>query len=248
MNKFNEIYLDLEADILNQRYKPGELLPSENKLAVNYNVSRETIRKALVLLLESGYIQKQQGKGSIVLDVKRFNFPVSGLTSYKELQQTQHIKGKTILTVNQRQLLPKHVTQQLNLPADTEAHYIERQRQVDGESVILDKDYLVTSIIPQIPDKEAENSLYHYIEEVLGLTIGYAQKEFTVEPITKEDKLLMDLHNDSHVVVVRSSVYLEDTRFFQYTESRHRLDKFRFVDFARRKTAESGEKRLDHRM
>lgn len=236
MNKFNEIYLDLEADILNQRYKPGELLPSENKLAVNYNVSRETIRKALVLLLESGYIQKQQGKGSIVLDVERFNFPVSGLTSYKELQETQHINSKTILVANQRQLLPNHVVEQLNLPADTEVHYIERQRQVDGEVVILDKDYLVTSIIPQMPDKDAENSLYHYIENVLGLTIGYAQKEFTVEPITKEDKILMDLHNDSHVVVVRSSVYLEDTRFFQYTESRHRLDKFRFVDFARRKT------------
>lgn len=236
MNKFNEIYLDLEADILNQRYKPGELLPSENKLAVNYNVSRETIRKALVLLLESGYIQKQQGKGSIVLDVKRFNFPVSGLTSYKELQETQHITGKTILTVNQRQLLPKHIIQQLNLPVDTEVHYIERQRQVDGEFVILDKDYLLTAIIPEMPDKEAENSLYRYIEDALGLTIGYAQKEFTVEPITKEDKLLMDLHNDSHVVVVRSTVYLEDTRFFQYTESRHRLDKFRFVDFARRKT------------
>ncbi|MFL2101236.1 trehalose operon repressor [Desemzia sp. FAM 23991] len=236
MNKFHEIYLDLEADILNQRYKPGELLPSENKLAVNYNVSRETIRKALVLLLESGYIQKQQGKGSIVLDVKRFNFPVSGLTSYKELQETQHITGKTILTANQRQLLPKHVIQQLGMPADTEVHYIERQRQVDGECVILDKDYLMTSIIPQIPDKEAENSLYRYIEDGLGLTIGYAQKEFTVEPITKDDKLLMDLHNDSHVVVVRSTVYLEDTRFFQYTESRHRLDKFRFVDFARRKT------------
>lgn len=236
MNKFNEIYLDLEAAILNQRYKPGDLLPSENTLATTYNVSRETIRKALVLLLESGYIQKQQGKGSIVLDVKRFNFPVSGLTSYKEIQDTQHIKGKTILTKNERQLMPQHIIQQFNLPADTQVHYIERQRQVNGESVILDKDYLLTSIIPEMPDKEAENSLYNYIEHTLGLVIGYAQKEFTVEPITKEDKRLMDLHNDSHVVVVRSSVYLEDTRFFQYTESRHRLDKFRFVDFARRRT------------
>lgn len=29
-------------------------------------------------------------------------------------------------------------------------------------------------------------------------------------------------------------VYLEDASLLQYTESRHRLDKFRFVDFARR--------------
>ena len=76
MNKFQEIYLDIESEILNQKYKPGDLLPSENKLAHMYNVSRETIRKALTLLLESGYIQKQQGKGSIVLDIKRFDFPI----------------------------------------------------------------------------------------------------------------------------------------------------------------------------
>ena len=37
-----------------------------------------------------------------------------------------------------------------------------------------------------------------------------------------------------HIVVVRNFVYLDDASLFQYTESRHRLDKFRFVDFARR--------------
>ncbi|MFR5172363.1 MAG: trehalose operon repressor, partial [Clostridium paraputrificum] len=36
--------------------------------------------------------------------------------------------------------------------------------------------------------------------------------------------------------VIRSEVYLEDTRLFQYHESRHRVDKFKFVDFARRKS------------
>ncbi|XLG13386.1 Trehalose operon transcriptional repressor [Bacillus velezensis] len=36
------------------------------------------------------------------------------------------------------------------------------------------------------------------------------------------------------MAVVKNRVFLEDTSLFQYTESRHRLDKFRFVDFARR--------------
>ena len=36
------------------------------------------------------------------------------------------------------------------------------------------------------------------------------------------------------VVVVKSYTYLEDRSLFQYTESRHRTDKFKFVDFARR--------------
>lgn len=235
MNKFNEISLEIQSAIINQLYLPGDLLPSENELAKKYQVSRETIRKALALLMDNGFIQKQQGKGSIVLDMKRFDFPISGLTSYKELQTAQHINSQTIVSSNIRTELPDYLVERLKLSKSTQVIYIERQRKVDGDVVILDKDYLLSSVISDIPDEAAEDSLYHYIENELGLVISYAQKEIIVESATAEDQRLMDLHGDNHVVVVRSDVYLEDTTLFQYTESRHRLDRFRFVDFARRK-------------
>lgn len=235
VNKFNEISLEIQGAIINQSYLPGDLLPSENELAKKYKVSRETIRKALSLLLENGYIQKQQGKGSIVLDMKRFDFPISGLTSYKELQTAQHINSQTVVSSNIKMTLPNSLAERLRISDSTQVIYIERQRKVDGEVVILDKDFLLTTVIPDIPNEAAEDSLYDYIENTLGLVISYAQKEIIVELATSEDHRLMDLHGDTHVVVVRSDVYLEDTTLFQYTESRHRLDRFRFVDFARRK-------------
>ncbi|WP_161878265.1 trehalose operon repressor [Alkalibacterium sp. MB6] len=235
MSRFQEIFLDIESDILNQHYKPGDLLPSENKLAQEYDVSRETIRKALTLLTESGYIHKKQGKGSIVLDVKRFDFPISGLTSYKELQEAQNIKSETILVENKVMTIPEYIAEFLKVSKETEVHCVIRARKVDGEIIILDKDYLFTSVIPDLPDEEAKHSLYHYIEKKLGIEIGFARKEFIVEPATKEDKEIMTLHGDTHVVVTRSEVHLEDTTLFQFTESRHRLDKFKFVDFARRR-------------
>ncbi|WP_027108118.1 trehalose operon repressor [Lacticigenium naphthae] len=235
MSKFNEIFYDIESAILNQEYLPGDLLPSENALAKYYNVSRETIRKALTLLLENGFIQKKQGKGSIVLDTKRYNFPIAGLTSYKELQQSQHMSSETEVLTNERCTIPEKIASILTIPPDTPVHYIMRLRKVDGEGVILDKDYLLTSVIPEMPTAEAENSLYDYIENTMKLKIGYARKEFTVESATKEDREFLALHGDTHVVVTRSDVHLEDTTLFQYTESRHRLDKFKFVDFARRR-------------
>lgn len=235
MSRFQDIFFDIETKIINQEYKSGELLPSEHTLANTYDVSRETIRKALSLLLESGYIQKKQGKGSIVLDVKRFDFPVSGLTSYKELQHAQNISSQTLLIKNEKRTIPHRIADFLDISADTEVHEIIRARKVDGETIILDKDYLLTSVISEVPNEAAKESLYHYIEHTLNLTIGFARKEFTVEPITEEDRKLMTLHGDNHIVVARSDVHLEDTTLFQYTESRHRLDKFRFVDFARRR-------------
>ncbi|MGP6140340.1 MULTISPECIES: trehalose operon repressor [unclassified Jeotgalibaca] len=235
MNKFYDIYLDLRCKIEKFEYATGSLLPSETALSEIYGVSRETTRKALALLLENGYIQKKQGKGSIVLDIQRFNFPVSGLTSFKEIQEAQNMESETIVIKNKREKISEFLSETLNLPANQEVISLLRLRKISGEVIILDKDYLLAEIVEAVPSEAAENSLYDYLEGELGLNIAYAKKVFVVEPATLEDRKLMKLDNDTHVVAVKSEVYLEDTRLFQYTESRHRLDRFKFVEFARRK-------------
>lgn len=236
MNKFREIFLDLEQKIVNQEYPPQSLLPSENQLIQIYGVSRETIRKALNLLKNSGYIQKKQGKGSIVLDMNRFDFPISGLTSFKELQNAQHIPNETNVAELRKIAVSPKIHEITDWPVASEAWKLIRQRKIDNEVVILDRDYVNAQIIPEIPINKAQDSLFQYFENDLGLEVSYAQKEITVEPVNKEIRDLMDLTTeDQHVVIVRSLVYLEDTRCFQYSESIHRLDKFRFVDFARRR-------------
>ena len=235
MNKFKEIFLDLEQKILSNEYPPHSLLPSENQLIKMYSVSRETVRKALNLLKMLATFKKQ-GKGSIVLDLNRFDFPISGLTSFKELQDTQRIPSETkVVEIRKIAVSPKlhGIT---DWPVASEAWKLVRQRKIDGEVVILDKDYLDASIIEELPERRAQDSIYDYFENDLGLEIAYAQKEITVDPVNKELRDLMDLHpDDQHVVTVRSLVYLEDTRCFEYTESIHRLDKFRFVDFCAQK-------------
>ncbi|MBO0476578.1 trehalose operon repressor [Vagococcus sp. DIV0080] len=236
MNKFHEIFLDLEKKILTNDYPPQSLLPSENQLMKIYGVSRETIRKALNLLTNAGYIQKKQGKGSFVLDVKRFDFPLSGLTSFKELQANQHISNQTIVTTLEKEFVTPQLSQVSDWQVGEEVWHLIRQRRIDGEVVILDKDYLLADVIPELPLEKAEDSIYAYFEDELGLEIAYAKKEIEVKLITNEIQELMDLRpEDTHVIVVTSLVFLEDTTCFEYTESYHRLDKFRFVEFARRR-------------
>ncbi|EUJ39990.1 trehalose operon repressor [Brochothrix campestris] len=233
-NKFMKIYEELAQAIDEKKYRVGEPLRSENDLAEQYNVSRETVRKALRRLRETGYIQKQQGKGSIVLDQTRFDFPVSGLTSFKELMTVKAKATTTKVIRNEEQVLPLEISKRLGMRSDTPVIHLTRVRFIDDEAVIIDDDYLAKEFVAEMPTKRAEDSIYDYMEKDLGLTIDFAHKQYTVEPVTLEDQQLLDLHGDTHVVVVRSDVHLENTAFIQYTISRHRLDKFRFVDFARR--------------
>lgn len=66
-------------------------------------------------------------------------------------------------------------------------------------------------------------------------TLQPNKKEILISPIDNRDKILLDLGKDQHVVTVRSQVHLEDGRQFQFTESRRKLDKFHFVDYAERR-------------
>ncbi|GGP11943.1 MULTISPECIES: trehalose operon repressor [Oceanobacillus] len=233
-NKYLIIYQEMAQKIEKETFKANEFLPSENELAEQYQTSRETIRKALNLLAQNGYIQKIRGKGSTVIERNKFDFPVSGLVSFKEL--ADKMGEKPITTVHQCAKISANdfIQKQLKLAEDQEVWEIIRTRSFSGQRIILDKDYLITKTVQHISMDIAEASIYDYLENKLGLIISFAKKEIIVEEPTAEDHELLDLEGFYNVVVIKNYVYLDDATLFQYTESRHRPDKFRFVDFARR--------------
>lgn len=233
-NKYISIYQKIVESIKSGVHPVDSILPSENELADTFNTSRETIRKALNLLSQNGYIQKIRGKGSVVLDFKKFDFPVSGLVSFKELAEKMGEKPST--TVHELSLV--HPEDEIKTPMKLTdkclVWQVVRTRAFGDEKVILDKDYLDYEYVPSLTKEICEDSIYAYVEGELGLKISFAKKEITVEEPTEEDRELLDLEGFSNVVVIKNFVYLDDASLFQYTESRHRPDKFRFVDFARR--------------
>lgn len=225
---------DIISKIKYGQYRPGTHLPSEHQLTELYGSSRETIRKALNELNDLGMIQKIKGKGSIVLDIQRYTFPISGITSFKELNHTQEMNAQTTVLHNQVGSVPEFFIAR-GVNPEQAVIYLERLRSVTGLPVVLDRDYLLTPPLQNIPTAAAENSLYEYLEGQLGYQISYATKEVTVEKPTNEQKKLLQLNDQEMVVAVRSMTYLNDTSLIQLTESYHRPDKFKFTDFARRK-------------
>lgn len=233
-SKYYRIYKEIVSQIEQGIYQPNDLLPSEKSLIDNYQVSRDTIRKALAMLEQNGYIQKAKGKGSFVLNPKKLDFSVSGVVSFKEINQRMGRNFKTFVEELSCQPATKKLQKDLSLKSDDLIWKVVRTRKIDGEKIILDKDFIVQKYVDGLTEAICEDSLYDYIENQLGLKISYANKEITMQMATDEDRKYLDLKQYDMVAVVQSYTYLNDTRLFQYTESRHRPDKFIFVNFARR--------------
>lgn len=234
MKKYQEIYNDLKEKIRTSVYAAGATLPTEQQLQETYGVSRDTVRKALAILTERGMIQKVQGRGSMVLKQEILNFPVSGLTSYQELTDALDLSTKTQVISLDRMTVTTTLASLTGFEPYSKVWKLVRARLIDDKVSVVDTDYLSLDMVPELTAEIAAGSIYQYLEEELGLDIAYAQKEITVEPTNREERELMKCQDD-YLVLIKSRVYLGDTRQFQYTESKHKIDKFRFVDFARRK-------------
>lgn len=64
--QYRNLYETLRKQIIEGKYKEGELIPSENDLCSTYNLTRPTVRQALTSLVHEGYIKRHHGKGSVV--------------------------------------------------------------------------------------------------------------------------------------------------------------------------------------
>lgn len=237
MKKYLTIFNDLKEKILKADYPPDSLLPTEKELQNTYQVSRDTVRKALNLLTDRGLIQKVQGRGSQVTQREMIHFPVSEITSYQELVEQLGIESQTKVIAIDNLNLDSKLAQLTGFAPDSLVWRIVRLRIVDGTASVLDIDYLDQALVPQMTEDIAGHSIYAYLENELQFTIAYAQKEITIEQLTEQDQQLLDIDSENHVVSVKSKVYLANNQQFQFTDSRHKLEKFKFVDFARRKHA-----------
>ncbi len=75
MAKYELIIKNLKRDINEGIYEADTKIPSENQLAEQYDVSRQTVRKALSQLIKEGYLYAVHGSGTFVAKrmVKRGN-------------------------------------------------------------------------------------------------------------------------------------------------------------------------------
>lgn len=234
MKKYEVIFQKLQKAIADGKYQIGDYLPTETQLCQNYACSRDTVRKALQQLVKAGLIKTQQGRGSQVIKHEQIDFPVSQLTSYQELVQQLHMNSETNVIAIDKLIVDSKLAKLTGFAPRSLLWRITRQRVVDGVASVLDTDYLDKSLVPDMTREIAEYSIYDYLENKLKLDIAYAKKEITIDQITEKDKILLDIDSENHVVSVKSKVYLSDERQLQFTESRHKLEKFKFVDFARR--------------
>ena len=236
-SKFEQIYKDLKEKIESGDYAYQDLLPSENTMVSIYNCSRNTIRRALSELTEQGYVQPLHGKGVRIIyqPIDQAAFTIGGIESFKESAIRNHRKRHTEVLQFAEITADERLAAKTGFPVGSELYYLQRVRFLDGIALILDINMFLKSLVPNLTKEIAENSIYEYIENDLGMSIVTSKRKMTVERATQIDEKYLQFNDYNCLAVVTWQTFNADGIMFEYTQSRHRPDYFCFQDTATRK-------------
>ena len=235
MSKYKKVYQDIKKKIEDQVWSTGQALPTENELMEIYSYSKDTIRKALSLLEMDGYIQKKQGKSSIVIEhgLMKEQY-LSEIKTAGELNKRSKYQIQTELTSLYIVQGQDDLMSTFEVDDKVDFYRVSRVRLIDGERLEYEISYFDRRVLPYLSKEIAESSIYRYLEEELKLTISHSRREISFRFANKEEKQLMDLADYEMVVVVTSVTYLSNGQAFQYGTISYRPDKVSFVSMAKR--------------
>jgi GntR family transcriptional regulator len=132
--------------------RPGDQLPSEAQLCERYSVSAMTVRRAINMLVDQGFVIAEQGRGTFVKPI------AMGEASFqlRELQELFSDTKHTTVSVLEARIVSadERVARKLAIPVGQRTVYIRRNLWKDGLPALYHREYLVYD--PTRPIVEAE--------------------------------------------------------------------------------------------
>ena len=221
------IYNDLLKKIDKGNYEPAVPIPSENELAVKFNVSRMTARKSVDMLVAQGYLFRHKGKGTFITgrrNLVRDDISLSarlnaqGLRTYSEviLFETTQFAPQTYLD----QAAAGGVTQHHSSGANEADLWwkIERVRFVDDAPAIFERVWIPVWAAPDLQKTDAGRSLAQFLnqtDEIGALALSAEPGTLTKK---KPAKALL-LKKDVSILLVRGTMSSMDGTPVLYSES-----------------------------
>ncbi|GGM30521.1 phosphonate metabolism transcriptional regulator PhnF [Paraliobacillus quinghaiensis] len=208
--------------------KPGDMIPSEREYADKYQVSRMTIRQAIVNLVNERYLYRVKGKGTFVMDQK-LEQSLHGLTSFSEDMKSRGMKASSKLISFEIIPADPKLADQLGIQEHGPVYEIKRIRLAEEVPMALERTYISANKVKGLTEEIVQYSLYEYIEEKLNLKIAKGTQVIEAAIVNSEEVEYLQVPEQSPIMLIQRNTSLEDGTIFEVVKSSYRADRYKFM-------------------
>lgn len=218
--KYKQVAAQIETDIMNHVYQHTKKLLTEDEYATKYDVSRNTVRKAIEILVNKGYVYQVQGSGVFVRD--------HYMSDYINLEKLQGLtsdfsgrKVETRVLHFEQTTANEEVAERMRCPIGTPIYAVKRLRLVDDHPFSVEESFFRKELVMYLDQHIVEKSIYSYFRNDQKLAIGFADRVIYADFLNAEDATLLDLNENDPALVVDNTVFLTNGQIFDVSRSTH---------------------------
>ncbi|MDQ7094433.1 GntR family transcriptional regulator [Desulfosporosinus sp. PR] len=229
---YYQLYKLLEGQIRRGELKPGECLPTENDIALRYEISRMTVRRAISELVSAGMVYAQQGKGTfvarpkldnIVFELNDFNEEIkkrglnyqTTLLEAKIIRADEELKAKFQISEENKRLLYFRTV----LSAENERLSYEVKYTIYSKS----KPILETELKdPSLPGLVAAHTEYVPVS---------SKKVLQVAACSQEQALILGIAPQTPVFLIEQTIFDADLKPVGWSKAVYRGDRYKLTSY-----------------
>lgn len=214
-DEHEKLYLQLfdilKKKIENKEWASGVQIPTEDQLCKMFNVSRATVRNAVLELVRQGYLIRQQGKGTFVSN----NYISEGLimtTVFKKLWvENESLYSKEVLA--KTVIMPVgDLSKELQIPENRHVIYLKVRWLIDNKPSILQESFIPFNICPHLLEEDLENqSIIDLFEKKYSIKTTKVLNYFDLSILNKEIAQSLQVSENTYAIEMLQKVFSGDT-------------------------------------
>lgn len=209
---FSPLYRQIKSLILqglaSGEWRPGEAIPSEAELAVRFNVSQGTVRKAIDEMAAENLLVRKQGKGTFVASHNDprafFRFlrivPIDGALAFPQSQPLECWRAKAGIEASRT----------LQIPPGAPIIIVRRLLKFNAKPVVVDEIYLPGELFQGLTLEvlqDYQGSIYSLFETRFGVRMIRAEERLRAVAADRGNAELLDVAEGSPLLQVERVTY-----------------------------------------
>lgn len=208
--------------------EPGQPLPPERSLAIEFGVSRSTVRQAITDMVAAGLVQRLHGSGTYPVEPK-VQLPLR-LASYTRDVSDQGLRPTSRIVSLKKMAADASTASALDIELGSKVWRLERLRLTDNTPLALECSHLSVQSFPDLKNLMNDNdSLYRTLEDNYGLTATRAVQTIETAMAEPEQYKLLEADSGTPVLILVRTTYDQRGLPLEYVLSTYRGDRCRLT-------------------
>ena len=222
-----QIHNQMRKDIEEGVWKVGERIPSERDLALQFKVSRMTLRQAVQTLVDEGILERKVGSGTYVSS-KKVQESMVGIASFTDIMLSQGKKPTSKTISYHVKSASVSEAEKLKLTEETLVLRMERIRYADDIPICFEVATIPFNLVEHLSKLEITRSLYKALENEKELRVGHAEQTVSAMLASERIAEYLEIKRGEAILRLKQISYSTEGLPFEYVRSQYVGERFEF--------------------